>query len=287
MTENLDLDNNAYTVSYCCNFLNEKLNQNINNRQVKSLLIDHYGENICFTYPIDRKKSQLFFSTALRQVDVVESLRNKTSTSDIISCTKTLESDIKLFKFQFDDVATCQSDMKVPDTWHIFMKHLCGQRSISDEFDRKSYVIFQQIYYFMHNGTKKSPLHMSIAQSIHNECRSKKLSKIMNRLSISISYDELERIDFTLANQLLNSLGEHRVPISNLIKKGLLHEAMYNFDHIEDTKSGKGSSHDTILLVFQNQNENNEEHRSTPIEQDIEKKRLVETAQMSKDPPFS
>ena len=204
MTENLDLDNNAYTVSYCCNFLNEKLKQNINNRQVKSLLINHYGENICFTYPIDRKKSQMFFSTALRQVDVVESLRNKTSTSDIISCTKTLESDIKLFKFQFDDVATCQSDMKVPDIWHIFMKHLCGQRSISDEFDRKSYVIFQQIYYFVHNGTKKSPLHMSIAQSIHNECRSKKLSKIMNRLSISISYDELERIDFTLANQLLN-----------------------------------------------------------------------------------
>ena len=61
MTENLDLDNNAYTVSYCCNFLNEKLNQNINNRQVKSLLIDHYGENICFTYPKDRKKSDVLF----------------------------------------------------------------------------------------------------------------------------------------------------------------------------------------------------------------------------------
>ena len=228
-TENLDLDNNAYTVSYCCNFLNEKLNQNINNRQVKSLLIDHYRKNICFTYLKDRKKSQIFFSTALRQ----ESLRNKTSTSDIISCAKTLESDIKLFKFQLDesncdanDVATCQSDMKVPDTWHIFMKHLCGQRSMSDEFDRKSYVIFQQIYYFVHNGTKKTLLHVSIAQSIHNECRSKKMIKIMNRLGISISFDELERIDFRLANRLLNSLGEHRVRISNLIKKDLLHGAM-------------------------------------------------------------
>ena len=170
----------------------------------------------------------MFFSTALRQVDVIESLRNKTSTSVIISCAKTLESDIKLFKFQLDefncdanDLATCQSDMKVPDSWHIFMKHLFGQRSMSDEFDRKSYVIFQQIYYFVHNGTKKTPLHVSIAQSIHNECRSKKLIKIMNRLCISISYDELERIDFTLANRLLNRLGEHRVPISNSIKKGL------------------------------------------------------------------
>ena len=46
---------------------------------------------------------------------------------------------------------------------------------------------------------------------------------------------------------------------------------MDNFDHIEDTKSGKGSSHDTILMAFQNQNENNEEHVSTPIKQDIEK----------------
>ena len=226
---------------------------------MKSLLIDHYGENICFTYPKDRKKSQMFFSTALRQVDVVESLCNKTSTSNIKSCAKTLESDIKLFKFQLDesncdvnDVATCQSDMKVADTWHIFVKHLCGQRSMSDEFARKSYVIFQQIYYFVHSGTKKTPLHVSIAQSIHNECRSKKLIKIMNRLGISISYDELERIDFTLANRLLNRLGEHRVPISNSIKKGLLHGAMHNFDHTEDTKSGKGSSHDTILMVFQN-----------------------------------
>ena len=95
MTENLDLDNNAYTVSYCCNFLNEKLNQNINNRQVKSLLIDHYV--VLLIQKIG--KSQMFFSTALRQVDVVESLRNKTPTSDIILCAKTLESDIKLFKF--------------------------------------------------------------------------------------------------------------------------------------------------------------------------------------------
>ena len=106
---------------------------------MKSLLIDHYGKNICFTYPKDRKKSQIFFSTALRQVDAVGSLRNKTSTFDIISCAKTLECDMKLFKFQLgesncdaNDVATCQSDMKVPDTWHIFMKHLCGQRSMFD-----------------------------------------------------------------------------------------------------------------------------------------------------------
>ena len=61
--------------------------------------------------------------------------------------------------------------------------------------------------------------HVSIAQSIHNESRSKKLITDLNRLGISISYDELERIDFTLTNLLLKGLGEHRVPISNFINK--------------------------------------------------------------------
>ena len=81
---------------------------------MKSLFIDHYGKNICFTYPKDRKKSQMFFSTALRQVDVVVKFQLGESNCDA------------------NDVATCQSDMKVPDTWHIFMKHLCGQRSMFD-----------------------------------------------------------------------------------------------------------------------------------------------------------
>ena len=81
---------------------------------------------------------------------------------------------------------------------------------------------------------------------------------ILNRLGISISYDKLERIDFTLTNRLLKGLGEYRVPISNSINKSLLHGAMDNFDCIEDTKLGTGRSHDTILTVFQNQKEKND-----------------------------
>ena len=55
MVESLDLDRNGYTDSYCCDLLNEKLNYKIENRQVKILLIDYYGENIFFfTYPRDR-----------------------------------------------------------------------------------------------------------------------------------------------------------------------------------------------------------------------------------------
>ena len=48
-------------------------------------------------------------------------------------------------------------------------------------------------------------------------------------------------------------------------------------DFIEDTKSGTGSSNDTILKVFQNQNEKNDTVVFTPNKDDSENKRSVDT----------
>ena len=43
----------------------------------------------------------------------------------------------------------------MPGNWYVFMNHLCGQRVNSDAFNRKSHVIFQIVYYLLHNGSKK------------------------------------------------------------------------------------------------------------------------------------
>ena len=69
----------------------------------------------------------MFFSTDIRQVDVVESPRSKSSNNDIISCAKTLQSYIKVEESicHANDVATCQSNLVVPDPWDVFMKRLC------------------------------------------------------------------------------------------------------------------------------------------------------------------
>ena len=55
MVESLDIQKTGYTISYCLDLLNTNLKHNINNRQVKSLLIDDYGENISFTNSKDKK----------------------------------------------------------------------------------------------------------------------------------------------------------------------------------------------------------------------------------------
>ena len=58
----------------------------------------------------------------------------------------------------------------VTESWDIFMTLLCGHRPNSDDFKREKYVIFQLVYYLLHNSTTKTPLHVSIAQRAHNEC---------------------------------------------------------------------------------------------------------------------
>ena len=86
----------------------------------------------------------------------------------------------------------------------------------------------------IHNGQNKTPLHTFIAQSIHDTCKSKKLIQIMNRLGLCIC---------------------NRVPIpKNITSSSIIHGATDNFDHEENTSSGIGGSHDTILMLFQNGN---------------------------------
>ena len=114
-------------------------------------------------------------------------------------------------------------------------------------------MIFQIIYHIIHNGTQKTPLHISLTEAIYDICRSKTFIQIMNRLGLCISYDEMEKIDTGLAQRTINTAGVNRTPIPSTIKNNvLLHGAMDNFDQDENTPSGIGESHDTILMVFQN-----------------------------------
>ena len=54
------------------------------------------------------------------------------------------------------------------------------------------------------------------------------MTVLNHRLGISISYDELERIDSTVTKRLLKGLGEHLVLISNSVDNNLLHGAIGN-----------------------------------------------------------
>ena len=74
----MDLLHNAYTVSAVRDIINLELEDDATDyRTVKTLLIDHFGEDICFTYPKDQSKSQGDFLKNVATPDVVEIVRDK------------------------------------------------------------------------------------------------------------------------------------------------------------------------------------------------------------------
>ena len=80
-------------------------------------------------------------------------------------------------------------------------------------------------------------------------------------MGFTISYSELEKIDNGLAQRIIRRAGDNHVPIPPSIKPSVLIQgAMDNFDHEENTSSGMGGSHDTILVLFQNCQNANEQN---------------------------
>ena len=96
-------------------------------------------------------------------------------------------------------------------------------------------------------------MHVGLSETVHGICRSKELIQIMNRMGLCRSYDDIERLDSGLAHRTFEKAGVHRVPVPPSIEHGvLIQRAMDNFDHKENTKSGIGGSHGTVLMLFQN-----------------------------------
>ena len=60
----IDVEKKGHALSDCRDKLNSHLkNYQVTNRKLKKMLINHFGQKICFTYPRDRQKSQTFFSS--------------------------------------------------------------------------------------------------------------------------------------------------------------------------------------------------------------------------------
>ena len=56
------------------------------------------------------------------------------------------------------------------------------------------------------------------------------------------------RMDYNLIDRLIRSCGENKIACNSII-----HASVGNFDHIENSKSGKDDSHDTLVMLFRKQ----------------------------------
>ena len=115
----LELSSTGYTESFCREELKKVITDiNFDNHQIKILIINYFGEGICFTYPNNRKKSQMFFSTNVHAGEIVESSHSKTDDDVVIACTKILREKCNSYKFDIDNSYCDANDVNISFNIH-------------------------------------------------------------------------------------------------------------------------------------------------------------------------
>ena len=79
MISKLDFENKGYFVSGCRGMVNVQLVEelHVDNRKIKEVLLVHFGDSICCTYPRDKSQSQMFYPCNIDAHDIAEVVRKK------------------------------------------------------------------------------------------------------------------------------------------------------------------------------------------------------------------
>ena len=63
---------------------------------------------------------------------------------------------------------------------------------------------YQCMYYAVHNGRRKTPLHLMTAHAVCDVCKGRELITALNRIGTCVSYNEIKRARSTLAQYALH-----------------------------------------------------------------------------------
>ena len=224
----------------------EFLDYEVTNANLKKRLIERFGDEICFSYPKNKNKAVMFFSSSIKTEKVVDKLRNQ---NPIRECAQLLKEECIQYDFKLEVSYKTSEDLllsynnwmtnRLPN-WETFFNELLPFHRQSNIIQRKCGTVFQILYNLVHNATKVSPASVWIAETVHDVTRSKKLIEILHRLGICVHYKEVLNIDTAIAENIIDKTGENRVPVSDSITStDIVQGAMDNFDHDENTLSGK------------------------------------------------
>ena len=251
----LDFGTSAYSLSSIRDRLNEGSTVVVSNRSVKQLIIELYGDTVCFTYPCNKRKSQMVLKTNSSPKPLVKCLH----VSPAQKVATELAQELKEYSFGLK-MSLCEpQDLQLsmdklqsnpPPLWAEFCSHMFKGKTTAQ---LKINVVFQILHYILTDGTEPTPFHVMVGQGVHSLTRSKELVTALCQHGVSVSYNTVKRIDVDLAEQVISTAGNNRVPLPAVLEAtSPLNGAVDNFDRNESTLAGTGSSHDTILILFQN-----------------------------------
>jgi hypothetical protein len=198
----------------------------------------------------------MVFSVKSNPASLLESMQQVSPVQQVAT---ELAQELKDYKFGLERSFCKPRDLQLstdlllknpPGKWEEFCFFLFKSKLISQV---KRDVVFQILHYIMSGGKEPTPFHVMVAEGVHSLTRSKELVTALNRHGICVSYNTVKRIDVDIAEQIISTAGDNRIPLPPVLESSSpLNAAMDNFDRNESTLAGTGSTHDTILVLFQN-----------------------------------
>ena len=95
-----------------------------------------------------------------------------------------------------------------------------GSRSEDTDLDRKELNICQDVVYVKSKGKKLMPKDVGIGLTTHHATRSKRLQGLLHAVGCSISYDDVRRIETTIAESAISAFQKYGVVIPNKLVPG-------------------------------------------------------------------
>lgn len=258
-----------------------------NNKKLKSLLTDHYGNKLAFQNPNDRRQSQLVYSGDMNVGEAVTSLKelndsfndsllndsfdSNASSIDVegddqaailhraalilraeLDATKGLENWPPLIGDISDENAETMISALVRDFLQLMLIGTVSPDSNNPSGSTQCRIlsIAQDLLFVVSKGRKMTPKHIALGNAIHHLSRNKSLLTMVNRFGHCISHDQVMRINTAVANQL--QVPPEDITIPECIQPNTFTQiAADNNDLLEETIDGKNTTHCTNMVVIQ------------------------------------
>lgn len=259
---------------------------NIDNRQLKTLLLRRFGDQLAFQHPFSSSSSQLLYDRSVQQADVVNVVcqltqqQEDSSAHEELSPTQTVDSkpdtstsaavlhaalavksdlrNLRQKNLQSEKVDLEEAAKFVPDSLYCLLKSILSDDDDDDQdpdadLHRAILNIGQDIAYQASHRRLAPAKHVGIALAVHQATRSKTLVQLLHAAGHCICYEQMQRIDTSLAKRQMCRFEENQVTVSsNLTPGNFVQYAADNIDILEKTLDGKGTFHATQMAVFQN-----------------------------------
>ena len=166
----LDLSKTSYSLTSIRDRLNEGSTQVVSNRAAKQLIIELYGDNVCFTYPGNKRASQMVLSTNSSPEVLVESLR----VSPVRQVATELAQELKEYSFGLQKSFCEPQDLQLsndifiknrPQRWQEFFSYMFKGKTT---YHLKTDVVFQILHNILTEGKEPTPFHVMVAQGVHS-----------------------------------------------------------------------------------------------------------------------